>query len=122
LTEGGGRNRETQRARAVLAALALVAFTEQDRAGYPLRSRCDLVPEGPVPFELVHADGNVDSFDLGADEASKLLTDAVRQANLHGLRWRFEPIRLTPQPRLLELVALSRQRALAGEVDTDETD
>ena len=120
----GGRWAEPRdtAARAVLAALALVAFTEQDRAGYPLRSRCDLVPEGPVPFELVHADGNVDVFDLEADAASELFTDAVRQANLHGLKWRFEPIRLTPQPRLLELVALSRQRALAGEVEADETD
>ena len=32
-----------------------------------------------------------------------------------GFTWNAEPIRLTPQPRLVELVALSRAKALAGQ-------
>jgi CRISPR-associated protein Csb1 len=108
-------------ARAVLAALGLVALSEQDRAGYALRSRCDLVPERHVPFELVHADGSTEPFDLDPDGAVVLFDAAVRQARGHGLPWRTEAIRLTPQPRLVELVALSRQKALAGEADPDES-
>lgn len=109
-------------ARTVLAAMALVALSEQDRAGYALRSRCDLVPEGRAPFELVHADGRSEPFELSADAAISLFDDAVRQAKGHGLPWRTDPIRLTPLPRLVELVALSRQKALAGEAEPDETD
>jgi CRISPR-associated protein Csb1 len=106
----------------VLAALGLVALTEQDRAGYALRSRCDLVPEGPVPFELVHADGSTDQFDLDSGSAVQLLYAAVQQAQGHGLPWRKDGVKLTPQPRLVELVALSRQKALAGEAEPDETE
>lgn len=107
-------------ARTVLAALGLVALTEQDRGGYALRSRCDLVPEGPAAFELVHADGSVERFEIGADEAAKLLADTVRQAENRDLPWETTPIRLTPQARLVELVALSRQKALAGEAEPEE--
>jgi CRISPR-associated protein Csb1 len=107
-------------ARAVLAALGLVALVEQDLAGYALRSRCDLVPEGPVPFELVQADGGVATFELDADAAADLLAQAVRQAEGHGLPWRAEPVRLAPQARLVELVALSRDKALRGEADGAE--
>lgn len=118
----GQRSKETADAacRTALAALGLVALSEQDRAGYALRSRCDLVPEGPAPFELVHADGSIDRFELGPDEATEVFADAVRQAEGHGVRWRPESIRLTPQPRLIELVALSRQKALAGEAEPEE--
>jgi CRISPR-associated protein Csb1 len=108
-------------ARTVLAALGLVALTEQDRAGYALRSRCDLVPEGSIPFELVHADGTTEPFKLDPDDAVRLFDAAVQQAQGRALRWRTEAIRLTPQPRLVELVALSRQKALAGEAEPDES-
>jgi CRISPR-associated protein Csb1 len=108
-------------ARAVLAALGLVALTEQDRAGYALRSRCDLVLERQVPFELVHGDGSTEPFDLDPDGAVRLFDAAVQQAQGHGIPWRTEATRLTPQPRLVELVALSRQKALAGEAEPDES-
>jgi CRISPR-associated protein Csb1 len=107
-------------ARTVLAALGLVALCEQDRQGYALRSRCDLVPEGPAPFELVKADGSVESFDIDASGAARLLEEAVAAAEAVGLVWNPEPIRLTPQQRLVELVALSRRKALLGEVEPGE--
>jgi CRISPR-associated protein Csb1 len=108
-------------ARAVLAALGLVALTEQDRTGYALRSRCDLVLEGHAPFQLVHAYGSAEQFDLDSDGAVRLFDAAVQQAQGHRLPWRTEATRLTPQPRLVELVALSRQKALAGESEPDES-
>jgi CRISPR-associated protein Csb1 len=105
--------------RAALAALALVALVEQEHAGYALRSRCDLVSDGHAPFEIVHPDGSMESFDADADMAVALLIQSVDVAKAAGFTWNVEPIRLTPQPRLVELVALSREKALAGESEGD---
>jgi CRISPR-associated protein Csb1 len=102
-------------AQTVLAALALVALTEQDLAGYPLRSRCDLIGSGKAPFEIVRFDGSTEEFELDANGAASLLREAVAAATASGLPWDKSPIRLTPQHRLVELVALSRAKALAGE-------
>ena len=107
--------------RAVLASLALVALTEQDRAGYALRSRCDLVCEGKVPFEIVHPDGSTEEFEIYADGAVAIFKQAVTAAKAAGFPWNEEPIRLVPQKRLLELVALSRAKALAGETEGDDS-
>jgi CRISPR-associated protein Csb1 len=103
--------------RTVLAALALVALTEQERSGYALRSRCDLVCDGHAPFEIVHADGSSESFDADADLAVALLDQSVQAAKAAGFTWNVEPVRLTPQPRLVQLVALSREKALAEETE-----
>jgi CRISPR-associated protein Csb1 len=102
-------------ARVVLAALALVALAAQDRAGYALRSRCDLVCEGDAPFKIVHPDGSTEDFNIDADSAATLFMDAVAHAKAAGFPWREQPIKLVPQRRLVELVALSRAKALAGE-------
>jgi CRISPR-associated protein Csb1 len=107
--------------RAVLAAMGLVALTEQDRNGYALRSRCDLVCDGRAPFEIVHSDGSTEPFELDADAAVALFNEAVGRAKKAGFPWNEQPIRLTPQPRLVQLVALSRAKALAGETEADDS-
>ena len=96
-------------ARTVLAALALAAITHQRDQGYDLRSRCLLIPEGEAPFELIANDGKVETFLLTADTADKLLNQAVDQAKANGLPWQEKTITLTPEKRLVELVAKSRQ-------------
>jgi CRISPR-associated protein Csb1 len=101
--------------RVLLAALALVALTEQDAAGYALRSRCDLVCDGKAPFEIVHPDGSTESIEIDAEGAVHLFKDAVSAAKEAGFPWNEQPIELVPQPRLVELVAMSRAQALAGE-------
>lgn len=107
--------------RTVLAALGLVALTLQDEAGYALRSRCDLVrePGSSAPFEIVHADGTAEQFEIEADGAIALFTEAVKAAQQAGLRWHEQPVRLTPQDRLVELVARSRAEGLAGETEEE---
>ncbi len=102
-------------ARCVLAALALLAVTAQDRAGYNLRSRCDLVSDGAASFEILDADGGVREFSLDLEAARALYDEAVEAAKETGLPWRDEPLRLAPQPKLVRIVAESRRRALAGE-------
>ncbi|MDY0050645.1 MAG: type I-U CRISPR-associated RAMP protein Csb1/Cas7u, partial [Halothiobacillaceae bacterium] len=54
----GGDASKDAAGRALLAALGVLALTEQDARGYALRSRCDLVCDGATPLELVHADGS----------------------------------------------------------------
>lgn len=104
----------------VLAALALVALTQQDSNGYALRSRCDLVCDGKAPFEIVHQDGSTKEIEISSDDAVKVFKDSVSAAKNAGFLWDEEPIRLKPQKRLVDLVALSRAKALSGEAESDK--
>lgn len=98
--------------RALVAALGLVALAEQDAGGYALRSRCDLVCDGPAPLELVRADGSTETVDLDREEALALYRDAYGRAESAGFR--FESIVLTPQDKLVDIVRRSRELALEG--------
>jgi CRISPR-associated protein Csb1 len=106
---------------AALAAVGLVGALAQDAAGYFLRSRCDLVPvvDAPRAFELVRADGTVEPFELTLDAACALVAEAVARAARFDLRWRDTDLVLKPQPKLVELVKQSREKALAGVVEDE---
>jgi CRISPR-associated protein Csb1 len=110
----GGGQRDTV-GRALLAALGLVAIAEQDGRGYPLRSRCDLVCEGRAPLELVHADGDSEPFEIDRSGTQRLYADACAAARDAGFDLAREPIRLTPQDKLVAIVHRSQQLALEGE-------
>ena len=122
----GARDRDRDAAaRTVLAAIALAALLEQERQGFALRSRCDLVgdPEAePAVLEIVRADGTTEALDLDADAAAALVGEAAARATAAGLAWNTAPTELIPQPRLVELVTQSRQKALAGEAKADDSD
>jgi CRISPR-associated protein Csb1 len=108
-------------ARTCLAALGLLALVSQDRAGYSLRSRCDLVPEAGAPAELevVLADGTIESVSLDYKTAVALLKAAVEAASKEA-RWREADVVLEPQAKLVELVRRSREAALLGEDSESE--
>ena len=92
-------------ARTVLAAVALYALALQQESGYWLRSRCELVPEGPLVLEQIGGDGGM--FSLGtAAEARTLLTEAIREAESSqiDLEWPTRVIVLTPTEKLRRLV------------------
>jgi CRISPR-associated protein Csb1 len=112
---GFGGTPKDEAGRALLAALGLVALAEQDARGYALRSRCDLVCEGRAPFELVHADGKVDRLEIGREAARTVYGEAHKAAAKAGFKLPSEPIRLTPQDKLVEIVRRSQQLALGGE-------
>ena len=97
-----------------MAALGLVALTEQDARGYALRSRCDLVCQGCAPFELVHADGSTEQLDFDRGAASAVYAEALRAARDAGFKLAPEPIRLTPQDKLVQIVKESQKQALEG--------
>ena len=118
---GGPIERDTA-GRALIAALGLVALLEQDAQGYALRSRCDLVCDGPAPLEIVHADGTTQAVTLTRDEARALYAEAVKAAEAAGFTLSPEPVRLTPQDKLVHIVRESMTRALAGEGTPDEAE
>lgn len=110
----GSRERNAA-GRTLLAALGLVALTEQDARGYALRSRCDLVCEGPAPLELVAADGAAEPLAVDRATARKLYEDAFAATRAAGFAPIGEPLRLTPQEKLVTIVRKSQTLALAGE-------
>jgi CRISPR-associated protein Csb1 len=106
-------------ARTLLAAMGLYALAAQDRTGFALRSRCDLVPETPARFEVVAGDGSNEAFDLSLEDAHSLYEDAVAGAREAGFNLSAEPHTLTPSERLVELVRKSREKAEAGQAEPD---
>ncbi len=105
---GFGGGERDQRGRALLAALGLVAFAEQDARGYALRSRCDLVCDGRAPLELVHADGSVEAVEIDRDAARRLYADASAAARDAGVRL---AARADPAGAAGKLVAIVRKPA-----------
>jgi CRISPR-associated protein Csb1 len=112
---GFGSVERDQAGRALLAALGLVALTEQDARGYALRSRCDLVCDGRAPLELVHADGGLETAEVDREAARRLYAEACAAARDAGFMFAREPIRLAPQDKLVAIVKKSQQLALEGE-------
>jgi CRISPR-associated protein Csb1 len=110
-------------ARAALAALAVTAGLAQDRIGYFLRSRCDIVPdpEKPATFCFVTPEGKEEAFELSLEGAANLVKEAAASAAKAGVAWRPEDVRLKPQKKLVELVTRSRAQALQGIPETEET-
>ena len=94
-------------ARTALAALGLAAGTLA-RADTDLRSRCHLLPQNPVVWELLDQPGQPPAeFPLDAMSALQLLNDAIADARSNGLPWA-SLISLTPSEDLLELVKRSQ--------------
>ena len=106
----------------VLGVLATGVALAQDRAGYFLRSRCDLVPEAGAPshFQIVRADGTTEDLVLGFEDAAKLVETLAGRTKELGLSWRAEDLRLTPLAKLVELVQKSREKALQGEAEAED--
>ena len=113
LAFGGGE--KDAAGRAYLAALGLLALAEQDARGYALRSRCDLACEGRSPLQRVLANGEAPEVDLGRTAARALYSEAFQAARSVGLALREEPVRLTPQDKLVAIVKESQRLALEGE-------
>jgi len=116
----GGTSARDDAARAVIATLGLVALIEQDAQGYALRSRCDLVCDGPSPLESVGFDGTVSPLELTRDHAVKLYAEAVAAARLEGFTLDDKPVRLLPQDKLIHIVRESMNKALADEAEGDD--
>ena len=100
-------------ARTALAALGIAAGTLA-RGDTDLRSRCQLFAEQEPVWELLDRPGeSPQKFELGPEDALKLLEEATAEAKDAGLPWEDE-IELTPSPDLVELVRRSQELASAS--------
>jgi CRISPR-associated protein Csb1 len=108
------RDAAERAARVALAALALAAVVHQRAQGYDLRSRCLLVPEGPLVLEVVRPDGSIDPVALTVDDANALVAAAQDAARAAGLGWEREPLKLKAAPKLTALIKRSRAEAATG--------
>ncbi len=100
----------------VLAALGLCAAGLAAERGFDLRSRCLLWPTEVLKWKLLDKPGEEKEAEvtLEADAAIKLLNESVAAAAALGLKWRAEPLRLTPSPQLVALVKKSQELAAAA--------
>ncbi|MEM9840724.1 MAG: type I-U CRISPR-associated RAMP protein Csb1/Cas7u [Pseudomonadota bacterium] len=116
----GGDAARDEAARTYLAALGLYALAANDKAGYSLRSRCDLVADeetGPAPIELIGANGKPETVSL--DNAKALYAAALDTARQAGFDLNAEPLLLVPQAKLLEIVRGSQEMAWKGQGTDD---
>lgn len=98
----------------VLASLALAAVVYLREQGYDLRSRCLLIPQDPLVFEVVPNDGSAITrrFSLSPAQCAELFATAVQRAQEVGLPWPAEgreEIELEPSPSLIRLIERSAQ-------------
>lgn len=69
-------------ARTMLAALALYALQLRAAAGWDLRARCALVPDGAMQLALVGGDGSREPFALGVEQAERIFREAVERVGV----------------------------------------
>ena len=105
-------------ARTALAALGLAAGALA-RVDTDLRSRCQLFAEQEPVWELLDRPGEPPrKFELGPEDALRLLEEATAEAKDAGLPWEGE-IELTPSPDLVALVRGSQELASASGGEED---
>ena len=107
--KGFDREAETA-ARTAVAALGVAAIAYQYENDFDLRSRCLLVPTHPPRLELLGRDGSAgDAVDVDRNAATEILSAAAGHAGEAGIGWETGEIRLTPAPKLIELIRRSRK-------------
>jgi CRISPR-associated protein Csb1 len=111
----GKRGEAEVAARTALAALGLTAAVLAFEQGFDLRSRCVLVADGPITFELVGRDGKAVPFDMSSADALKLVTETAERAAAAGMPWRDGEMLLRPAERLVTLIRNSQAIAESGE-------
>ena len=99
-------------AHTAIAALGVAAIAYQYEMDFDLRSRCLLIPEEPPSLGLLARDGSAPTqFTISTKGAASILEQAVKDANAAGISWETAEakLRLTPAPKLVELIRRSRR-------------
>ncbi len=114
--EPSQRRSTEQAARTALAALALAAVVLQREFGHDLRSRCLLLPDEPLTFELLPRDGGAPTrFRLDRQGALDLLSSASEAAAAVNMGWERTPLTLQPAPKVTAIILASRKLAVHEE-------
>lgn len=117
---GAEQGRAELAARTALAALGVAALVLLAQEGHDLRSRCLLVPDGPLVLELVSPHGEAPRrVTLTPAQAVELVNAAASQAAAAGLPWDKAPLTLKPSPKLSGLIRESRKQAMQGAAEAE---
>lgn len=117
---GDASPEKAEAARALLAALGLLAYAKATEEGWDLRSRCCLVPERKTAWEIISASGEISKFSVDSKTAVDLYNSAVTAASKAGIKWSKTGITLKPSKKLLELIVKSQAIAAKESGETDE--
>ena len=112
--EGPFQGRDTA-ARAVLAAMGLLASVLSFSKGLDLRTRTLLVPDGAPEWRVIHRAGDEEELELDVESTISLYETAVDEAISAGLPFNTAPVQLSPSPGLTELVRKSKEIAKSGD-------
>ncbi len=98
----------------LLAAMGIFAAALAQHAGFDLRSRCFLVPDGMLSWELIRAPEQPQLYSSSTQDALAAYQDAVAEVRRVQLPWRNDPIEMTPSVKLLDLVRRSQALAVSS--------
>lgn len=97
-------------ARTAVAALGVAAIAYQYEKDFDLRSRCLLLPTHPLRASMLSRDGSASEVvRLDKSVAAEILSSAAERAEAAGIGWEAGDLRLTPAPKLIELILRSRK-------------
>ena len=97
-------------ARTAVAALGVAAIAYQYEKDFDLRSRCLLLPTHPLRASMLSRDGSASEVvQLDKSMAAEVLSSAAERAEAVGIGWETGGLRLTPAPKLIELILRSRK-------------
>ena len=97
-------------ARTAVAALGVAAIAYQYEKDFDLRSRCLLLPTHPLRASMLSRDGSASEVvQLDKSVAAEILSSAAERAEAAGIGWEAGDLRLTPAPKLIELILRSRK-------------
>jgi CRISPR-associated protein Csb1 len=104
-----------------LAALALVAMTHRLKAGYHLRSGCDLVPREKPRLEVIGDSlAECETFTIDPEGARSLLRDAVAALRGAGMPWGPPAHAGVLKPTIQVIEAVHASKGLAEEAEATE--
>jgi len=110
-----------QKARVLLASLALCAATLTEEQGCDLRSRCLLRPVTSPVWEIIDSPKEEPQrYNLSSKMAISIYKEAVSQAKGAGLPFMEEELVLKPMPQLVELVRKSQELAASSGATVEE--
>ena len=106
-----GFDRDAEKAaRTAVAALGVAAIAYQYENDFDLRSRSLLLPTHAPRVEMLGRDGSAgEVVELDRSAASEILSASAEHAASVGIEWETGDIRLTPAPKLIELIRRSRK-------------
>lgn len=94
--------------RAILATLGMAGQKLQHETGYSLRSRCSLVPQDELKFEIVSKKGESEEVNLSVDEIFEIFEGLTERAEQLGAGWEFEELSLEPAEGIKETIDRSQ--------------